>query len=143
MSQTVVWELQFIAVTITLGVCLSVVYDLIRIFRRIIRHGTIWMAVEDILFWAASGIVVFVVSFWENNGSIRWYTLAGIMAGAGLYHGTISDVLVKVISGLLIFPINIIKNGLKKVVQSFRMDTEEEGDHNGGKEKKEKSVHNG
>lgn len=140
MSETVIWELQFLAVTVTLGTVLSFCYDIIRIFRRLIYHGVIWMAVEDIIFWACCGIVVFVVSFWENDGCLRWYTMGGVVAGAYFYHVTISGFFVKYVSRLLLFPVNLIKKALKKFRQSYRIRAEGEGDGMDGEKKKEKSV---
>lgn len=140
MSEAVIWEMQFVAVTVTLGIFLSAVYDVIRIFRRIIKHGIIWISVEDILFWTFCGIVIFVVSFWENDGRIRWYTLAGVVFGAYMYHETVSSFIVKFVSFILNTPINIVKKALKKVWQSYRMYSEREGEVEDGKEKKEKSI---
>lgn len=140
MSEAVIWEMQFAAVTITLGIFLSVIYDIIRIFRRVIRHGIIWISIEDILFWACCGIVVFIVSFWENDGRLRWYTLAGVIFGAYMYHQTISGFIVKYAALILNTPVNIVKKALKKVLQSFRMYSEREGEAEDGKKKKEKSV---
>lgn len=140
MSETVIWELQFLAVTVTLGIALTFCYDIIRIFRRLIHHGVVWIAIEDILFWACCGIIVFVVSFWENDGRIRWYTLAGVAVGAYLYHETISGVFVKYVSKVLLFPVKLIKKALKKIRQSYRIRAERKGDVIDGKTKKKESV---
>lgn len=140
MSDMVVWEMQFLAVTITLGVALTFAYDIIRIFRRVLPHGVVWIAVEDIIFWTCCGIIVSIVSFWENNGGFRWYTLAGVWFGAYLYHGTISNFFVRIVSGILLFPINLIKKALKKLRQSFRIETVGKGDVADGETKKKERV---
>lgn len=135
-----IWEMQFAAVTITLGIFLSVCYDLIRIFRRVISHGTLWIALEDILFWACCGLIVFVVSFWENDGNLRWYTVAGVAFGAYLYHETVSAYLVRYLSRAINFPLNILKKELKKLRISYRIKAECKGGAGNGKEEKEESI---
>lgn len=141
MSADVIWELEFLAVIVTLGIILAFVYDFIRIVRRIIPHGMVWIAVEDIIFWASCGVVTFVVSFWENDGNLRWYTIVGVIVGAYLYHNTISGIWVKTITAILKFPVNLIKKALKKLKASYRILKNEEGENcDGSKAQKEKSI---
>lgn len=141
MSDDVIWELQFLAVIVTLGVVLAFGYDFIRIFRRVIPHGVIWIAIEDILFWACCGIITFVVSFWENDGRLRWYTIVGVALGAYLYHNTLSNFWVNLISAILRLPVNCLKKALKKFKVSYKILAEKKGETCGGsKTKKEESV---
>lgn len=63
-------------------VCL--VYEAIRIFRRIIRHTLFWISVEDLLFWIATAIYLFVRIFQTSSGMIRWYFVLGALVGGGL-----------------------------------------------------------
>ena len=43
-------ELQFFARAFLWGVFLALLYDFIRLFRCLVRHGTLALAVEDILY---------------------------------------------------------------------------------------------
>ncbi len=133
MSNEVIWEMQFMAVVVTAGIFMAAAYDVLRIFRRIIKHGVWWIAAEDILFWAAAAIAVFIVSFWENDGQLRWYTFAGVALGALLYHETLSSSVVKYVSKAILLPINIITKPLKKLAQSYRINRERSGDDTDGK----------
>ncbi len=57
---------------------MSIVYDCIRIVRRvIIHHKVLPLAIEDILFWMFSGFVIFHVMFMVNDGIIRSFSIGG------------------------------------------------------------------
>lgn len=121
MGTLVQWELQYVSVTITVGIGLAVLYDCLRIWRRLIPHGIIWLSVEDILFWMAASLITFTVCFVEDAGNIRWFAVAGEVLGAWMYHYTVGRILVKYVSYILIFPFRMIKKALKKLSESFRI----------------------
>lgn len=121
MGALVQWELQYVAVTVTVGIGLAVLYDCLRIWRRLIPHGVVWISVEDILFWMTASLVTFMVCFVEDAGNIRWFAVAGEAVGAFMYHYTIGQFLVKFVSNILIFPFRLIKKALKKVIKSFKI----------------------
>lgn len=60
-------------------VCL--VYDAIRVLRRIIKHNLFWVSLEDIVFWIGTGIYLFVQIYQTSNGTIRWYFVVGVFFG--------------------------------------------------------------
>lgn len=125
MGELVRWELQYVAVVITTGVFLSLVYDAVRIIRRIIPHNIFWMSLEDIIFWMFAAIVTFVVCFIEDAGNIRWFAICGEVLGAVLYNATVGPFLVKYISIVINFPVRLIKNTLKMIFKWFTIkDTE-------------------
>lgn len=126
MGELVQWELQYLAVVVTVGIALAVAYDGLRILRRLLRHRVFWMSVEDILFWMMAALVTFAVCFFEDAGNIRWFAVAGEILGACMYHWTLSDFLVKYISLILGFPGKVLKKALKKRNKSFTIkDTQE------------------
>lgn len=122
MGELIVWELQYVSVVITTGVFLAFCYDIIRIIRRIFLHKVFWLSVEDILFWMGAGVITFVVCFVENAGNIRWFSLAGEILGAYMYCHTVSNFMVKWVSFILKFPINVMKKALKKIIKSFKIE---------------------
>lgn len=119
MGELVQWELQYLALVVTVGIVLAVLYDVLRIFRRLWNHSVFWLSVEDILFWMVAALTTFVVCFHEDAGNIRWFAVAGEILGACMYHWTISNFLVKYISLLLYFPIKLIKKALKNLLKSI------------------------
>ena len=72
------------------GIICGLIYDLLRAFRREIRHGTAAVMTEDILFCAAACSGCYAIFFLKNNGALRAYGFIGILLGAALYYLTIS-----------------------------------------------------
>lgn len=155
MSDVIAWEVQFFLRSIVWGIAFIVVYDVLRIFRRVVPHGSWWMGVEDIIYWLAIGIACFYFMFLENDGAIRWYALLGIGLGMLLWNVTVSSYVVRGISfalikvlGLLSAPFrfavrkirNLTDKSLKKIKTSFTMivGCDKNGRKKNKKEKKEK-----
>ena len=46
MSMTIRYELQLLAASLTVGICLMMVYDGLRLFRTLIPHGNFWTALK-------------------------------------------------------------------------------------------------
>lgn len=63
------------------GIIVTVVYTCIRIFRRLIRHNLIVIAIEDFLFWLGTAIYLFIQMYHTSDGSIRWFFVLGVAAG--------------------------------------------------------------
>lgn len=98
MSGQIVKEGQFLLYCFLSGICITVVYDCLRIFRRVKRHGTAWVAFEDLLFWIAAAIFLFYVLYETNNGVIRWFSIAGAAVGMLIYKYVIGEHLVEIMS---------------------------------------------
>lgn len=58
-SVQIVHQVQLFGQAVLFGCCMLLVYDLIRIFRRVAAHGVVWIAVEDMFFWVISAFVLF------------------------------------------------------------------------------------
>lgn len=97
-----------------LGAVMAAVYDVIRIFRRILRHGIIWISIEDACYWILFALVEFILLYRENNGVPRGYVFGGTVVGAVLYHFLCSRFLMK---GASIF-IRTVKKRLKKIYKA-------------------------
>ncbi len=68
-----------------IGVYVTFLYDLIRIFRRVIPHKGWLVSLEDLGFWAYLFVAVFLFLNKEGNGTLRWFAVAGVLAGMILY----------------------------------------------------------
>ena len=68
-------ELAKILVTILYGVICAIVYDMVRIIRRVLPHGIVAVSVEDILYWMLMSVCTFVMLIKINDGGIRFYFL--------------------------------------------------------------------
>lgn len=83
------------------GMIILVVYDILRIFRRVVKHGVLAVAAEDLLYWIACSIFLFRMLYRANDGIIRWFCLFGIALGMVIYNFSISRYFVKGVSWLL------------------------------------------
>ena len=90
MSQRIWKELDFLLHTFLLGIMITVLYDTLRIIRRIIKHGNIWIALEDMGFWIVCSVSIFGLLMEENNGVLRWFAVIGSLLGMIVYKATIS-----------------------------------------------------
>ncbi len=125
MSSGIIWELQFFGLAILRGVLILMLYDLLRIFRRVVPHGIWSVAVEDVVYWVVTALLIFQLLYRENDGSVRGYVLLAVAAGMLLYHLTLSNWLVEHISGILrictgvlLKPVRVV---CRKIVQVWRV----------------------
>ena len=106
------------------GIGLAALYDMLRILRGVIRHRQGVRSLEDLAYWCFTACSLFWLLFSGNNGTVRWYILAGAGAGAWLYHITLSPFFVRFfrwllgrILRILIFPVkkglHLLKNAEK------------------------------
>ena len=100
-------ELLLFARAVWYGACLLLLYDILRIFRRAVRHGAVWTAAEDILYWVFCAVWLFSRFYRTNSGVLRAYFFAGISLGALACHFSISGPFVRCGAWLL--------NGIGKI----------------------------
>lgn len=77
------------------GAVMAAGYDFLRIIRRIICHNTVFVIVEDILYWIAGSLFLFVKIYQQNDGVLRGYIFIGLIVGMVLWHYTLGEYLVK------------------------------------------------
>lgn len=78
-------ELTFFAVAVLVGMALFLLYDIFRIFRRIVPHGVIWIGIEDFIYWILCTVAIFLMLYRENDGMIRGFAIGGVILGMGIY----------------------------------------------------------
>lgn len=64
-----------------LGVVFCLLYDLFRAFRLVKAHKTIFVFLEDILYFSLASVITFLFLLSITNGEIRGYILFGIALG--------------------------------------------------------------
>lgn len=84
-----------------MGIFITFVYDILRIFRRVVPHKSFFVSLEDLCFWIYCGAQVFLLMYHESNGSLRWFAVLGALMGMLLYKRLISSLFVKYISLVL------------------------------------------
>lgn len=122
MNPSITIELQFFLISVLWGGILLAAYDVLRIFRRIIRHGAVLIAIEDLIYWLAASLFIFAMIFRENNGIIRGFSMIGMLLGSILYHFGISEILVNAVTKLLqtlLSPFKAILGQIRRILRSF------------------------
>lgn len=56
-------------------------YQLLKLFRKLIRHHIIVVNIEDFLYWLGISAYVFRQMYYTTYGSIRWFFVLGIVCG--------------------------------------------------------------
>lgn len=125
MSLGIIGELQFFGLSLLRGILILLLYDLLRIFRRVVSHGVVAIAMEDLCYWLITALLIFQLIYRENDGAIRGYAIAALGMGMLLYYYTLSKYLVngmswilKKILSFLLKPVHFL---WKKVVQVGRV----------------------
>lgn len=77
-------------VSVVAGILCGCMYSCLRIFRKCMRAKTAGVFAADIVFWAASAIIVFASSLKSANGELRGFQLFGVLLGAVIYFSAIS-----------------------------------------------------
>ena len=111
----------FLLYAVLLGIFITVVYDILRIFRRVISHNWFFVSVEDFFFWVFVAIRVFLLMYHESNGTLRWFAILGAMVGMIVYKKTISKPFVKYISILLQKILQILINIYRFLTRPLRI----------------------
>ena len=84
----------FIAVLI--GFFIGFVYDILRIFRKVIPHANFFIHLEDFIYWLVVAFIMFYVMLGKNYGEIRGFSVVGNLIGMSIYFVTLSILVIKV-----------------------------------------------
>lgn len=68
------------------GGCLGIFYDFFRFLRVIKKFGKYSVAVQDIIFWCVSALVIFVFMMVYSCGVVRIYLVLGFAFGGIMYY---------------------------------------------------------
>ena len=86
MTEVILGQLRFMCG----GMAILAGYDVLRLFRWLVPHGTVWIAVEDLFFWGAASVPAFILFLKMHDGQIRWYGVVALLSGIVLYEVGIS-----------------------------------------------------
>ena len=89
-------QAQLFLLTVLMGGVMGLVYDGLRVFRHALPHKIFWIQLEDGLFWLIAVFLVFGVMLHASSGEIRFFSIAGMFGGMGLYFLTLSRVVIAV-----------------------------------------------
>lgn len=121
MEEFIVHEAILMLDSLYIGLVIMAGYDGLRLFRRIVRHKNIFVSIEDFIFWVIAGFVVFSLVYSENDGSLRWFIIAGVCLGAVIYEKSFGSFLVKYTAKYVNKILNIVlKKPFAKTIMCIR-----------------------
>ena len=103
LSEPISHELNFLIYSLFLGCIITFLYDNFRILRRIIKHNTLLISIEDFVFWVIVTYCIFSLQYYANNGMFRWFCILGAFIGMSIYKLTLGRIYVNYMSKILIF----------------------------------------
>ena len=80
------------------GNLVYLMYSVIRVMRRLIKHTLFWISLEDVIFWLLIGVFLFARINETCMGIIRWYFVIGVLLGMVLTHYIILKITKKYIA---------------------------------------------
>lgn len=63
------------------GVTVFLSYQILVLLRRLFRHSSVMINIEDFLYWLAASAYLFRQMYRTTYGSIRWFFALGVVAG--------------------------------------------------------------
>ena len=60
--------------------------------RLLIHHNSLFMGMEDFFYWIYAGGAVFMLLYEQNDGSFRFYAVAGVFLGMAAYDRFVSRI---------------------------------------------------
>lgn len=107
------------------GIGCGFLFDLLRVWRRLLRPGKISTGISDLIFWLIVSASIFAILFTINNGELRWFELLGLILGSMIYFLAFSRTCMKVVSAVAKFLSKILlwifKIVLTPIVFLYRM----------------------
>ena len=91
----------FLLHALLMGIFITFIYDLLRIFRIVVPHNGFFVSAEDLLFWVYCGGEVFLLMYHESDGTLRWFAILGALVGMYFYIRFVSPLFVKYVSSVL------------------------------------------
>lgn len=63
------------------GIVVAVIYQILTVFRSVVKHSYAASNVEDFFYWIGTGIYLFYQMYSTTYGIVRWYFILGVMLG--------------------------------------------------------------
>lgn len=97
------------------GIFLGFLYDLLRVFRRMIKHPRWLVGLQDLVYWVVCSLIIFMEVFRNNDGNLRGFLCLGVCLGLILYFMTLSKLILAVFMKVYGIILKIVKTLLRIV----------------------------
>lgn len=119
MSIQIMEESRFFLHSMGIGVVVSVLYDLLRILRRVISHKKFVVAIEDFIYWVITLFLMFFLLYDMSLGVLRWFSIAGAAIGMGIYKKIFGEHLVEFMSAILKWVLHVVTSLILGLLRPF------------------------
>lgn len=99
------------------GMAAGLVYDMVRVLRRFIRHSLFAIQAEDLIYWLVFTLCIMLIMLKENNGVLRFFSAVAPILGLIVYLGALSPFFLKPMTAVTLF----IKRILMVILHIFYM----------------------
>ena len=69
------------------GAVVFLSYQILYLFRRLIKHHTVVIGMEDLFYWIAVSVYLFRQMYRAIYGNVRWFFAVGVVLGCLLAWG--------------------------------------------------------
>lgn len=110
-------QTQIFIIFVIVGIIISFLFDIFRIFRKVYKFSNMLIYMQDILFWLLTGIIILQAIFKFNSGDIRIFLFLGIFVGVFIYISLFSIYVIKIGS----FILKLINRLIRKLINVFEV----------------------
>ena len=90
MNRELEGDVRFFLAMVVFGAAAALVYDMLRVLRRLRKQSLFTVSLQDFVYWFATGLVAFRVIYRYNAGVLRLFVFVGAGLGAVLYRALFS-----------------------------------------------------
>ena len=110
-------QTQIFIIFVIVGIIISFLFDIFRIFRKVYKFSNMLIYMQDILFWLLTGIIILQAIFKFNSGDIRIFLFLGIFVGVFIYISLFSIYVIKIGS----FILKLMNTLIRKLINVFKV----------------------
>jgi spore cortex biosynthesis protein YabQ len=114
-------QIKLFLISLLVGVYAGILYDLIRVLRKLIKHNLFFIQLEDFFYWIIISSGVFFVMLSKNSGEVRSFCIAGSLIGMNIYAILFSKLIETIVFNTIKFIIRFIINILKIILYPIRL----------------------
>lgn len=103
-----------------IGAVLCLCYEFLAALRNVIPHSRTAVSVEDMIYWTAAGIFIFIVIYRTNQGILRSFLFLGNILGAWICSLTAGPLFRRGIQFICGMPVNFVKSSIKRLLFLIR-----------------------
>ncbi|MCA0989556.1 spore cortex biosynthesis protein YabQ [Guptibacillus algicola] len=103
---------------VAMGVWLGIAMDTYSRFLHPRRSKSLWLYLNDVVFWLLQGLLVFYVLFTVNEGTLRLYVFLALLCGYAAYRALFQQLYRHTLERIIIITVSVI-NVIKSLITNL------------------------